>query len=187
MYNKILKLVIALSILTFAILQFIDNKIGNGIMLIILSGFFVFLYFRNEILLLAFFSLRKQDLEKTKKLLNKIKNPSTALTRKQEGYYNYLNGIIVSQTNMNLAEKYFKKAISFGLSMDHDLAMSKLNLAGIALSKRRPIEAKKLLNEAEKIDTRGMLKDQIKMMKNNMKKSQGPKQNYSNRQQMRFK
>ena len=28
---------------------------------------------------------------------------------------------MVSQTNMNDAEKYFKNAIQFGLSMDHDL------------------------------------------------------------------
>ena len=61
MYNKLLKIVIALSILTFAIVQFIDNKIGNGIMLTILSSFFVFLYFRNEILLFAFLQgIKKQ-------------------------------------------------------------------------------------------------------------------------------
>ena len=29
---------------------------------------------------------------------------------------------MVSQTNMNDAEKYFKKPLVFGLSMDHDLA-----------------------------------------------------------------
>jgi methylmalonyl-CoA mutase len=35
---------------------------------------------------------------------------------------------MVSQSNMNEAEKYFKKAITLGLSMDHDLAMAKINL-----------------------------------------------------------
>lgn len=40
---------------------------------------------------------------------------------------------MVSQTNINQAEKYFKKAIELGLSMDMDLAVAKLNLAGVLL------------------------------------------------------
>ena len=35
-----------------------------------------------------------------------------------------------------------------------------------------------LLTEAQKLDKQGMLKDQIKMMKDNMKRAQGPKQHY---------
>ena len=57
---------------------------------------------------------------------------------------------MVSQTNLTLAEKFFKKAIQLGLSMDQDLALAKLQLAGIALSKRRKMEATKYLNEAKK-------------------------------------
>ena len=110
--------------------------------------------------------------------MNKIKKPESALVKKQQGYYNYLHGIMVSQTNMNDAEKYFKKAISLGLSMDNDLAMAKLNLAGIAFSKRRKLEAQKLLTEATKLDKQGMLTDQIKMMKQNMKRAAGPNQHY---------
>ena len=41
--------------------------------------------------------------------------------------------------------------------MDHDLAMAKLNLAGIAFTKRRKLEAQKLLQEAQKLDKRDML------------------------------
>ena len=129
-------------------------------------------------ILLAFFKLRKQDFEGAKKWLDKIKNPEASLVKKQQGYLNYLNGIMVSQTNMNEAEKYFKKAIGLGLSMDHDLAMAKLNLAGIAFSKRRKQEAQKLLAEAEKLDKRDMLADQIKMMKQQMKKASIPRQHY---------
>jgi tetratricopeptide (TPR) repeat protein len=128
--------------------------------------------------LLAFLKLRKQDFEGAKNWLNKIKNPTTALVKKQEGYYNYLHGIMVAQTDMNSAEKYFKKAIGLGLSMDHDLAMAKLNLAGIAFSKRRPQEAQKLLAEAQKLDKRDMLADQIKMFKDQMRKTSIPKHHY---------
>ncbi len=178
MYNKIIKLIIAAGILTYAVYQFTEGYIGNGIMFILLSLIFIFLYFKNEFILLAFLRLRKQDFDGAKKWLNKIKNPESALVKKQQGYYNYLHGIMVSQSNMNEAEKYFKKAISLGLSMGHDLAMAKLNLAGIAFSKRRKQEAQKLLTEAQKLDKQGMLTDQIKMMKQNMKRSQMPNQHY---------
>ncbi|MDG5492124.1 DUF2892 domain-containing protein [Psychroserpens sp. SPM9] len=185
MFNKNIKLVIAALIIAYAVYQFTEGFIGNGIMYILLSLIFIFLYFKNEFILLAFLKLRKQDFEGAKKWLSKIKNPPSALVKKQEGYYNYLHGVMVSQTNMNEAEKYFKKALDLGLSMDHDVAMAKLNLAGIAFSKRRPLEAKQLLNEAQKLDKRGILTEQIKMMKDGMKKSQGPKQHYGNRNMRR--
>ncbi len=178
MYNKNIKLFIAILIIAYAGYQFYEGLVGNGIMYLLLSTIFIFLYFKNEFILLAFLKLRKQKFEGAKKWLDKIKNPSSALTTKQQGYFNYLNGIMVSQTNMNEAEKYFKTAISLGLSMDHDLAMAKLNLAGIAFSKRRRQEANKLLSEAQKLDKRNMLTDQIKMMKEQMKKAQMPNQHY---------
>ncbi|MDO6760060.1 DUF2892 domain-containing protein [Tamlana sp. 2_MG-2023] len=178
MFNKIIKLIIAAGILAYAVYQFTESNIGNGIMLILLAGIFIFLYFKNEFILLAFLKLRKQDFEGAKRWLDKIKNPEGALVKKQQGYYNYLHGIMVSQTNMNESERYFKKAIDLGLSMDHDLAMAKLNLAGIAFSKRRKQEATKLLSEASKLDKQGMLTDQIKMMKDNMKRAQMPNQHY---------
>ena len=111
-------------------------------------------------------------------LLNRIKKPKSALTTKQQGYYNYLKGMIISQENMNQAEKYFRTAISFGLNMDHDLAMAKLNLAGIAFTKRRKIEAKRLLSEAQKLDKRNMMAEQIQMMKQQMKKASVPNQHF---------
>lgn len=178
MYNKIIKLIIAASIIAFAVYQFTENNIGNGIMLILLSLVFVFLYFKNEFILLAFLRLRKQDFPGAKKWLDKIKKPEVALVKKQQGYYNFLHGIMVSQTNMNEAEKHFKKAVELGLSLNHDLAMAKLNLAGIAFSKRRKLEAEKLLSEAQKLDKQGMLTDQIKMMKENMKRAQMPNQHF---------
>ncbi len=178
MYNKIIKLIIAAGILAYAIYQITEGYIGNGISLILLAGIFVFLYFKNEFILLAFLRLRKQDFPGAKKWLDKIKNPEGALVKKQQGYYNYLHGLMTMQDNMNDSEKYFKKAINLGLSMKHDLAMAKLNLAGIAFSKRRKQEAQKLLSEAQKLDKHGMLADQIKMMKQNMKRAVGPNQHY---------
>ncbi len=170
MFHRNIKIVIAALIVFLAIWQMTEGNIGNGIFLIVLAGIPVFLYFKNEFILLAFLKLRKQDFAGATKWLTYIKNPDTALVRKQQGYFNYLHGIMLSQTNLTQAEKYFKKAIQLGLSMDMDLAVAKLNLAGVAMSRRRKLEATNLLNEAKKLDKHNMLKEQIVMMKEQMKK-----------------
>ncbi|RAR75732.1 DUF2892 domain-containing protein [Flavobacterium aciduliphilum] len=170
MFHRNIKLVLVVLLFGTAIWQFTESNIGNGIFLILVSLAPLFLYFRNEYILMAFLQLRKQNFEGAKKWLAKIKNPETALVQKQQGYYNYLQGIMVSQTNLVQAEKFFKKAIELGLNMDMDLAVAKLNLAGVALSRRRKLEATNLINEVKKLDKQGMLKDQINMMKEQMKK-----------------
>ena len=170
MFHKNIKLVFAAALLALAGYQFFEGLIGNGIALILLALVFVFLYFRNEIILMAFLRMRKQDLEGTQKWLNRIKNPDGSLTQKQQGYYHYLHGILFSQKNLTQAEKHFKKALSLGLNMDYDVAMAKLSLAGIAMQKRRKREATKLLQEAKKLDKNNMLTDQIKVLQQQMKK-----------------
>ena len=84
--------------------------------------------------------------------------------------YNYLFGIIYSQKNLTQAEKFFKKALSLGLNMNHDIAMAKLSLAGILMQKRRKREATMLLNEAKKLDKHGMMTQQIKLMQTQLKR-----------------
>ncbi|MGK4567405.1 DUF2892 domain-containing protein [Flavobacterium sp. 3HN19-14] len=170
MYNKNIKLAIAALIIGTGIWQFTEGEIGNGIFLLLLSLIFIFLYFKNEFILLAFLKLRKQDFPGAQKWLAYIKNPESALVKKQQGYYEYLHGLMLSQTNIIQAEKHFKKALTLGLSMDTDIAIAKLNLAGVAMSRRRKLEATNLLNEAKKLDKQGLLKDQIKMMKDQLKK-----------------
>ncbi len=170
MFHKYIKLGLTALITAWAVYEFSQGHIGNGIMLLLLAGLVLFLYFKNEFLLLAFLKVRKQDFAGANKWLNMIKNPSSALIRKQEGYYNLMKGIMTSQTNLNESEKYLKKALQLGLSMNHDIAMAKLQLAGIAMTKRRKLEATQLLNEAKKLDKYNMLTDQIKLFKEQLKK-----------------
>lgn len=66
MYPKFIKIVLAVAALAYAVYQFTEEAIGNGISLVLLSGIFVFLYFKNEIILLAFLRLRKQDFQEQK-------------------------------------------------------------------------------------------------------------------------
>jgi hypothetical protein len=93
--------------------------------------------------------------------------PETALVQKQQGYFNYLRNY--GFANEYQSSRSISKAIELGLSMDMDLAVAKLNLAGVAMSRRRKLKTN-LLNEARKLDKQNMLTDQIKMMKDQMKK-----------------
>jgi len=170
MFHKNIKLVLAALITAWSVYQFTLGNIMNGISILLLAGIFVLFYFKNEFILMAFLQLRKQNFEGTKKWLGYIKNPEAALIVKQQGYYNYLHGIMLSQKNITQSEKYLRKAVKLGLAMDHDLAMAKLQLAGIAMTKRRKREATNLMAEAKKLDKHGMLKDQMQMMKQQMKK-----------------
>lgn len=186
MFNKNIKLVIAGLILAYAIYQFSEGGIGNGIFLILLAAVFVFLYFKNEFILLAFLRLRKQDFEGTKKWLSKIKDPKAALVTKQQGYLSYLHGMMASQTNLTEAEKHFKNAEKLGLSMDHDMAMVKMSLAGIAARKNKKHDASRLIKEAKQLDKRGLMGEQIKMMEQQIKRAgNAPKQHYGNRNMRR--
>ena len=168
--HRYVKIIVAALIVLWAVYQFVQGKIGNGIALTLLAVFPVLLYFRNEFLLLTFLRLRKQDMEGMEKWLGKIVHPETALLRKQQGYYNYMYGIIYSRKNLTQAEKYFRKDLQLGLTMDYDVAMTKLSLAGIMIQKRKKREAQELLADAKKLDKQNMMTEHIKMMQQQLKK-----------------
>ena len=168
--HRYVKIIVAALIVLWAVYQFVQGKIGNGIALTLLAVFPVLLYFRNEFLLLTFLRLRKQDMEGMEKWLGKIVHPETALLRKQQGYYNYMYGIIYSRKNLTQAERYFRKALQLGLTMDYDVAMTKLSLAGIMIQKRKKREAQELLADAKKLDKQNMMTEHIKMMQQQLKK-----------------
>ena len=170
MIPKIFKILFSLLLMGWSFYQFYEDLIGNGIFYLFLSLFFILTYFKNEYIFFAFLRLRKQDFQGTEKWLNKISNPKSNLVKKQQGYFYYLHGIIQSQSNLTVAEKNFKKAIKLGLSFNHDLAMAKLSLAGICMQKRRKREAMLLLGEAKKLDSQGMLNEQMKIMREQLKK-----------------
>ena len=168
--HRYVKIIVAALIILWAVYQFVQGKIGNGIALTLLAVFPVLLYFRIEFLLLTFLRLSKQDMEGMEKWLGKIVHPETALLRKQQGYYNYMYGIIYSRKNLTQAEKYFRKALQLGLTMDYDVAMTKLSLAGIMIQKRKKREAQELLADAKKLDKQNMMTEHIKMMQQQLKK-----------------
>ena len=169
MYNKEIKIALALIILACSIFLFNSGEIGYGIVVIIIMGLVILSIFKDERIVKAFYHLRKNDMQKAASTLNKIKHPEK-LIRSQEAYFYYLNGLILSQTQMNQSEKFFKKALSIGLRTDTDKAVAKLNLAGLAMSRRKKREATTLITEAKKLDKHNMLDEQLKMMKQQLKR-----------------
>ena len=169
MYNKEIKIALSLIILVFSIFLFNSGEIGYGIVVLIIMGLVILSIFKDERIVKAFYHLRKNDMQKAASTLNKIKHPEK-LIRSQEAYYYYLNGLILSQTQMNQSEKFFKKALSIGLRTDTDKAVAKLNLAGLAMSRRKKREATTLITEAKKLDKHNMLDEQLKMMKQQLKR-----------------
>lgn len=141
---------------------------GWGIVAVLITILAWVTVFFNEKMLLAQWFLRKEDMPKAELWLRKIKNYEKELIAAQHGYYHMLIGLTESQRAPLQAEKYFKKALSLGLYMDHNVALAKLSLAGIAMAKRNKREAEKLLSEAKKADKNKLLQEQIKMMKSQM-------------------
>ncbi len=170
MLNKIIKIVLMTALLTWAVFQFIEGNIGNGILLVLLAGLVLLLIFRNEMLLVAFWFVRKGHPEKAEKYLNYIKQPQH-LVRTQTAYYYFLRGLTTSQKGgIFEAEKYFKKALNIGLRMSHDRAMAKLSLASAAIGRNRKREASNLITEVKKLDRHGLLNEQIKLIKQHIKR-----------------
>ena len=169
MYNKEIKIALALIILACSVFLFNSGEIGYGIVVLIIMGLVILSIFKDERIVKAFYHLRKNDMQKAASTLSKIKHPEK-LIRSQEAYYYYLNGLILSQTQMNQSERFFKKALSIGLRTDTDKAVAKLNLAGLAMSRRKKREATTLITEAKKLDKHNMLDEQLKMMKQQLKR-----------------
>ncbi len=170
MLSKILRLAAAALFLALAVWQFIEGHIGNGILMLLLMGIAILLFYRHERMLLALWHLRKQNMEKAEHQLDKIKRPEKTLVKGQLAYWYMLKGMAQSQHGLGKAESFLRKSLSTGLRMKHDQAMAKLQLAGIAIAKRRKREAMILMSDVKKLDTRGMLTDQVKMMKQQMKR-----------------
>lgn len=165
---NLIRLILGFALLGSAIALFVFGFWGWGILLVFLTILIFVTYFYNENMLIAQWHLRKENMTKAEQSLARIKNYEKELNRVQHGYYQLLLGLIESRRAPMKSEKYFKSALSLGLHMDHNIALAKLSLAGIAMGKRNKREAQMYLTEAKKADKNKLLADQIKQMKDQM-------------------
>lgn len=163
-----IRLILASAVFGAAVTLMFFGHWGWGIPLVFVALLILVTFFFNEYMLIAQYFLRKENMDKAGEWLKKITNYETQLVSAQHGYYHLLIGLIESRKAPMQSEKYFKKALSLGMTMDHNIALAKLSLAGIAMAKRNKREAAMYLQEAKKADKNKLLADQIKMMKEQM-------------------
>lgn len=151
-------------------MRFISGYWVQGIFTVLLAALSVLFLFRSLRLIMVFVALRSQKFDRAERWLARVPRPDL-LFKKQEAYFYYLTGLLASQKqDLNKSEKNFRKALSLGLRMDYDQAVAKLNLAMVALTRNRRTEAQTLISEVKKLDKRHMLKNEIKMVNDALKK-----------------
>jgi hypothetical protein len=166
--SNIVRLIIACVVFGASVAMCVFGIWGWGILVFFIAGLILLTFFFNENMIIAQYYLRKENTDKSEVWLLKITDYEKQLYKAQHGYYNLLLGLIESRKAPLKAEKFFKKALSLGMKMGHNIALAKLSLAGISMAKRNKREAQMYLAEATKADTNKMLTEQIKMMKTQM-------------------
>ncbi len=166
--SNLVRIIIVTLILIGTVALFYFGRWGWGIVGIFVTIIAAVTIFFNENMLIAQYYLRKENMVKAGKWLGRITHYEKQLIRAQHGYYHLLIGMIESQKAPLQAEKYFKRALSLGLHMGHNVALAKLSLAGIMMAKRNKREATRYLQEAKRADKNKLLADQIKMMRDQM-------------------
>lgn len=169
MLGFIIRCAVALSMLSLTVYCFATGHWGWGITLILPVALVILSFFRNENMILALNQMRLGDQEKAKKYMNRITAPQL-MPRRQHAYVTYLQAVLNSQEFGHAkTEQMLRKAIGLGLRTDQDNAVARMHLAGICAQTGRRQEAEKLLKEAKKMDSSGMMKDQINMLMSQLK------------------
>jgi hypothetical protein len=169
MIGFILRVVITATALWFNFYLFYTGYWGWGITFILLSAILVLTFFRNENVIIALYQMRLGRQDKAWNALNRIKAPQF-LPKRQHAYVLYLKGMLGLQNDLGFAkcEQLIRKALQIGLRTKQDQAVAKMQLAGICMQSGRKQEAQSLISESRKLDTNGLLKEQLDMMKKQM-------------------
>ena len=169
MIGFIIRVVIAASALAFNVYLFYTGSWGWGITMLLPTAIIWMTFWRNENVIIALYQMRLGKIDKAWKALNRIKAPQF-LPKKQHAYVLYLKGMLGLQNDLGYAqcEQLIRKGLNMGLRTKQDQAVANMQLAGICMQTGRKNEAKMLLAESKKLDTKNMLKEQLSTMKKQM-------------------
>ena len=162
MVTRLLKIVIAVASVAYTVLLYTQGSWGAAIGMTLCSIVLMLANLRSVRLIFAFANLRLQKMEDAVKWLNRV-SPAQ-LWPGQRGYYHFLLGSVTMQNNLNEAESHLRKALSLGLKQEHDKAAVKLNLAVCMSAKQDRKKAMIMIQEAKRLDTKGLLKNDIKQV-----------------------
>lgn len=169
MIGFILRIAVFVIALTSTIWLFTAGYWGWGIFMVFPLVIIGFTFFRNENMILALNQMRLGNTEKAQKYINRISAPQL-LPKKQHAYVIFLQAVLNTQElGLAKSEQMLRKAISIGLRTGQDKAVARMHLAGICAQTGRSKEALTLLGDAKKLDSSGMMKDQIKLMEKQLK------------------
>ena len=171
MISFIIRCFIALTALSFNTWLFVSGNWGWGIVFIFVTALIILSFFRNERMILALNQMRLGNTDKAKIHINKITHPQF-LPKKQHAYVLYLQAVMNSQEfGFVKSEQILRKALALGLRTAQDNAVARMHLAGICAQTGRKNEAVTLLGEAKKMDKDGIMRDQIKMMQQQLQQT----------------
>jgi hypothetical protein len=164
MISFIIRCLLALTAVSFNTWLFTSDLWGWGIVFVFVTALIIVSFFRNENMILALNQMRLGNTDKAKRHINRITHPQF-LPRKQHAYVLYLQAVMNSQEfGFAKSEQVLRKALALGLRTSQDNAVARMHLAGICAQTGRKNEAISLLSEAKKLDKDGIMRDQIKMM-----------------------
>lgn len=169
MTRFIIRCAIALLALGLTVWLFATGYWGWGIVMILVTAIIGLTFFRNENMILALNHMRTGNQDKAKVQINKITAPQM-LPKTQHAYVLYLQAVLNAQDDgFGKTEAKLRKALSIGLRTNQDKAVARMHLAGICAQTGRRKEALSLLSEAKKLDTGGVMTEQIKTMQSQLK------------------
>ncbi|MFT6243726.1 MAG: hypothetical protein ACJA0U_000366 [Salibacteraceae bacterium] len=169
MIGFIIRCLLAVGMLGSTIALFYTGYWGWGITLILPTVIVGFSFFRNEKMILALNAMRTGDTDKAKNYVNRISAPQF-LPKKQHAYVLFLKAVLNTQElGFAQSEALLRKAMAMGLRTGQDNAVARMHLAGICAQTGRKKEAVTLLAEAKKLDSSGMMKDQINQMQSQLR------------------
>ena len=169
MIKFIIRVLLAVAAVSFNTYLFYTGYWGWGITFIFITALLILSFFRNEQVIIALYNMRLGKQDKAWQAINKIKSPQY-LIKSQHAYVHYLKGMLGLQNDLGFAkcEQLIRKALQIGLRTKQDKAVAKMQLAGICMQTGRKREAQTLLAEAKKLDEKGIMKEQLDMMKKQM-------------------
>lgn len=169
MIGFIIRCLLAVGMLGSTVALFYTGYWGWGITLILPTVIVGFSFFRNEKMILALNAMRTGDTDKAKNYVNRISAPQF-LPKKQHAYVLFLKAVLNTQElGFAQSEGLLRKAMTMGLRTGQDNAVARMHLAGICAQTGRKKEAVTLLAEAKKLDSSGMMKDQINQMQGQLR------------------
>lgn len=169
MIGFIIRCLLAALMLVSTVAFFYTGYWGWGLTMILPTIIVGFSFFRNEKMILALNAMRTGDTEKAKNYVNKISAPQF-LPKKQHAYILFLKAVLNTQElGFAQSEQLLRKAMAMGLRTGQDNAVARMHLAGICAQTGRRTEAVTLLAEAKKLDSSGMMKEQINQMQTQLR------------------